>query len=170
MVLINRLMAENFNHFWEKECRDSKKLEETYYNRFIGPLIAAFDDIEAYGFDINKNEYDPHPLLSISELPPANTKNVPSLFGSADAPDGPGDDEAGKIVFDLSFKYGKHRFRGDAFVPVSVTVEKKENDYVFHRVKRDLDSEKKYANTLTKLGLPLRGFRTAVEKHTHFHG
>jgi SNF2 family DNA or RNA helicase len=82
--------------------------------------------------------------------------------------DGPSDDEAGKIVFDLSFKYGKHRFRGDAFGPVSVTVEKKDNDYVFHRVKRNTEAEKKYAQTLIKLGLPLRGFRTAVEKATAF--
>ena len=141
-----------------------KNLEETYYNRFVAPLIASFDDIEAYGFEINKNEYDPHPLLSISELPPANSKEVMTLFESSAHPDGPSHDEAGKIVFDLSFRYGKHKFRGDAFGPVSVTVEKKENDYVFHRVKRNLDAEKKYAQTLIKLGLPLRGFRTAVEK------
>lgn len=143
-----------------------KNLEETYYNRFVAPLIASFDDIEAQGFEINKNEYDPHPLLSISELPPASSKDVPSLFeGSSETPH---DDEAGKIVFDLSFKYGKHRFRGDAFGPVSVTVEKKENDYVFHRVKRNTEAEKKYSQTLIKLGLPLRGFRTAVDKAQAF--
>lgn len=143
-----------------------KNLEETYYNRFVAPLIASFDDIEAQGFEINKNEYDPHPLLSISELPPASSKDVPSLFeGSAESTH---DDEAGKIVFDLSFKYGKHRFRGDAFGPVSVTVEKKENEYVFHRVKRNTEAEKKYSQTLIKLGLPLRGFRTAVDKAQAF--
>jgi SNF2 family DNA or RNA helicase len=89
------------------------------------------------------------------------------LFGNVGS-DGPSDDEAGKIVFDLSFKYGKHRFRGDAFGPVSVTVEKKDNDYVFHRVKRNTEAEKKYSQTLIKLGLPLRGFRTAVEKAQAF--
>jgi len=144
-----------------------KNMEETYYNRFVAPLIASFDDIEAQGFEINKNEYDPHPHLTISELPPASSKEVSTLFGNVDS-DGPSDDEAGKIVFDLSFKYGKHRFRGDAFGPVSVTVEKKDNDYVFHRVKRNTEAEKKYAQTLTKLGLPLRGFRTAVEKAQAF--
>jgi SNF2 family DNA or RNA helicase len=142
-------------------------MEETYYNRFVAPLIASFDDIEAQGFEINKNEYDPHPHLTISELPPASSKEVPTLFGHSSM-EGPSDDEAGKIVFDLSFKYGKHRFRGDAFGPVSVTVEKKDNDYVFHRVKRNTDAEKKYAQTLIKLGLPLRGFRTAVDKAQAF--
>ena len=51
-----------------------KNLEETYYNRFVAPLIASFDDVEVQGFEINKNTYEPHPLLTISELPPANAK------------------------------------------------------------------------------------------------
>ncbi len=141
-----------------------KNLEETYYNRFVAPLIASFDDIEASGFEIAKHEYDPHPLLTIAELPPASSKEVISLFNQNEEHETPANDEAGKIVFDLSFKYGKHRFRGDAFGSVSVTVEKKENDYVFHRVKRNTEGEKKYAQTLIKLGLPLRGFRAAVDK------
>ncbi len=141
-----------------------KNLEETYYNRFVAPLIASFDDIEVQGFEINKSDYDPHPLLSISELPSTNTKESPTLFSDESAPHQQSDDEAGKIVFDLSFKYGKHRFRGEAFGSVSVSLEKKDNDYVFHRVKRNLEAEKKFAQTLIKLGLPLKGFRTAVEK------
>ncbi len=151
----------------KKQVVIPKNLEETYYNKFVAPLIASFDTIEAEGFEILKSEYDPHPLLTISELAPGSSKSDPTLFGQMDS-DGPSDDEAGKIVFDLSFKYGKHRFRGDAFGPVSVTVEKKENDYVFHRVKRNVEGEKKYAATLIKLGLPLRGFRAAVEKAQAF--
>lgn len=139
-----------------------KNLEETYYNRFVAPLIASFDDVEVQGFEINKSEYDPHPLLSLSELVSGTQKEVPSLF-EADS-SGDANDEAGKIVFDLSFKYGKHRFRGDAFGSVSVSLEKKGDDYIFHRVKRNIDGEKKYAQTLVKLGLPLKGFRCAVEK------
>ncbi len=145
-----------------------KNLEETYYNRFVAPLIASFDDIEVQGFEINKSDYDPHPLLSISELPSTNIKETPALFIDGQTPQQQNDDEAGKIVFDLSFKYGKHRFRGDAFGSVSVTLEKKDNDYVFHRVKRNLEAEKKFAQTLIKLGLPLKGFRTAVEKYHAF--
>jgi SNF2 family DNA or RNA helicase len=141
-----------------------KNLEETYYNRFVAPLIASFDDIEASGFEIAKHEYDPHAVLTISELPMANSKSSPNLFGSATDEGTFQDDEAGKIVFDLSFRYGKHRFRGDAFGDVNVTVEKKDNDYIFHRVKRNIESEKKSAQTLIKLGLPIKGFRCAVEK------
>ncbi len=57
-----------------------KSLEEPYYNRFVAPLIASFDDIEASGFEIAKHEYDPHPMLTIAELPPASSKEVIYLF------------------------------------------------------------------------------------------
>lgn len=145
-----------------------RNLEETYYSRFVAPLIASFDDIEAFGFEITKHEFDPHPLLTISELPPATEKSAPSLFDS-NVEEAPADDEAGKIVFDLSFRYGKYKFRGDSFANVNVTLEKKEDDqYVFHRIKRDVDLEKKSAQTLIKLGLPLRGFRCAIDKAQAF--
>jgi len=149
----------------KKEVIVPKKIEENYYNRFIAPLIAAFDEIEASGFEIIKHEDDPHPLLTISELATATTAEVPTLFDQANEQhETPANDEAGKIVFDVSFRYGKHKFRGDAFGNVNVTVEKKDSDYVFHRFKRNIDSEKKYAQTLIKLGLPLRGYRAAIEK------
>lgn len=136
-----------------------RNLEETYYDRFVKPLIASFDEIDAQGFVINKAEYDPHPLLTLSELAAVDTSS--NLFG--ESKEGK-DDESGKIFFDLSFKYGKHKFRGDAFGNVSVTMEKQGDDYVFHRVKRDIEAEKKYAATLVKLGLPLKSFRVAVDK------
>ncbi len=140
-----------------------KNLEETYYTRFIAPLIASFEDIDVEGFEIVKTDYDPHPLLTLSELQTtASASEAPSLFD--EAPKERADDETGKIFFDLSFKYGKHRFRGEAFGTVSVSMEKKESAYVFHRVKRQLEAEKKYAQTLIKLGLPLKGFRVAVDK------
>jgi SNF2 family DNA or RNA helicase len=148
----------------KKQVVIPKNLEETYYNKFVAPLIASFDDIEATGFEIAKHEYDPHPLLTISELPTSSTIEAASLFDDHHENEPAANDEAGKIVFDLSFRYGKYKFKGDAFGNVNVTVEKKDSDYVFHRIKRSIEAEKKYASTLMKLGLPLRGYRTAVEK------
>ena len=145
-----------------------KNVEETYYNRFIAPLIASFDDVDAKGFEINKTNYDPHPVLTLSELNNAQPKAAPSLFengnGNGSAPEEDGSDESGKIVFDLSFKYGKHRFRGDNIGPVNVTMEKQGDEYVFHRVTRKTDEEKKFLHTLQKLGLPTKGFRVAIPK------
>lgn len=141
-----------------------KNLEETYYNRFVAPLIASFDDIDAKGFDIIKAEYDPRPVLTISELP--SVQNNGTLFDSKSSEDK--SDESGKIVFDLSFKYGKHKFQGRNRVPVSVTVEKHDNDYVFHRVQRKAESEKNFLSTLQKLGLPMKDFNVAIAKSEAF--
>jgi SNF2 family DNA or RNA helicase len=71
-------------------------------------------------------------------------------------------------VFDLSFKYGKHRFRGDNIGPVSVTVEKHGNEYIFHRITRHTDIEKNFLHTLQKLGLPMKGYRIAIPKSEAF--
>ncbi|MEX1240927.1 MAG: DEAD/DEAH box helicase [Cyclobacteriaceae bacterium] len=144
-----------------------KNVEETYYNRFIAPLIASFDDVEASGFEINKSTYDPYPVLTLSELHTAQTITAPSLFESGPNTE-EATDETGKIVFDLSFKYGKHRFRGDNIGPVSVTVEKQPEGYIFHRVTRKTDTEKSFLHTLQKLGLPMKGFRVAIPKSEAF--
>ncbi|NJN41476.1 MAG: DEAD/DEAH box helicase [Flammeovirgaceae bacterium] len=152
--------------FTKKNVVIPKNLEETYYNRFVGPLIASFDNIEAHGFDIIKSEFEPHPLLTLSELHQAGSTSSGKILSKKKETSA--DDETGKIVFDLSFKYGKHLFRGDPFSSVSVTVEKRGDDYVFHRVKRDTENEKKFAQTLTKLGLPIKGFRTAINKGQAF--
>ena len=144
-----------------------KNVEETYYNRFIAPLIASFDDVEASGFEINKSTYDPYPVLTLSELHTAQTISAPSLFENGAAPEEP-TDETGKIVFDLSFRYGKHRFRGDNIGPVSVTVEKQSEGYIFHRVTRKTETEKNFLHTLQKLGLPMKGFRIAIPKSEAF--
>ncbi|MEO7987889.1 MAG: DEAD/DEAH box helicase [Chryseolinea sp.] len=145
-----------------------KNVEETYYNRFVAPLIASFDDVEANGFEINKTTYDPHPILTLSELHTSQTEVAPSLF-EAGAPAEDTSDSAGKIVFDLSFRYGKHIFRGDNIGQVSVTLEKQGNDgYVFHRITRHTDEEKSFLHTLQKLGLSTKGFRVAIPKSEAF--
>ncbi len=123
--------------FTKKYVVIPKNVEETYYNRFVAPLIASFDDVEARGFEINKSTYDPHPVLTLSELHTAQSSSARLRFLMIDRSpktEDTGSDEAGKIVFDLSFKYGKHRFRGDNIGPVSVTLEKQGEGYVFHRV------------------------------------
>jgi len=153
--------------FTKKYVVIPRNVEETYYNRFVAPLIASFDDVDARGFEINKSTYDPHPVLTLSELHTAQSSSPISLFDEKPAPDDHSD-EAGKIVFDLSFKYGKHRFRGDNIGPVSVTLEKQGEGYVFHRITRRTDDEKSFLHTLQKLGLPMKGFRIAIPKSEAF--
>ncbi len=154
--------------FTKKYVVIPKNVEETYYNRFVAPLIASFDDVDARGFEINKSTYDPHPVLTLSELHTAQNSQAGSLFDDSLSAKEDHSDEAGKIVFDLSFKYGKHRFRGDNIGPVSVTLEKQGEGYVFHRITRRTEDEKNYLHTLQKLGLPMKGFRIAIPKSEAF--
>jgi SNF2 family DNA or RNA helicase len=153
--------------FTKKYVVIPKNVEETYYNKFVAPLIASFDDVDARGFEINKSTYDPHPVLTLSELHNAQQSAAGSLFDDKPSHEDHSD-EAGKIVFDLSFKYGKHRFRGDNIGPVSVTLEKQGDGYVFHRITRRTEEEKAFLHTLQKLGLPMKGFRIAIPKSEAF--
>lgn len=144
-----------------------RKLEDKYYHRFVAPLIRSFEGVEVSGFEINNTAYEPQPYLDLFELQSNSNADAPDLFGHGPATT-KNTDEHGKIVFDLSFKYGKHRFRGESHDPVNVVMEKKDGSYVFHRVKRNLDAEKTFAGTLTKLGLPLKSFRCAIPKAQAF--
>lgn len=135
-----------------------KNVEETYYNKFVAPLIASFD-VYAKGFEINTEQYDPHPILSFSELA-ANQKN---LF------DGSGNgQESEKLVFELAFQYGPFRFKADNVGKVSVTVEKKEDDYVFHRVQRKLEKERSLIEFLQQSGLALKHSKAVLPKTKAF--
>lgn len=138
-----------------------KNVEETYYNKFVAPLIASFD-VYAKGFEINSEHYDPEPTLTISELQTSNSNM--SLFED----NGAASNEDEKILFELSFKYGPFQFKGDNIGPVSVSVEKKGSDYTFHRVRRKLDHEKQTISFLVESGLPLKGSRVAIPKTKAF--
>ena len=44
-----------------------RKMEETYYEKFVTQIVASFD-VHAKGFTINAEEYQPKPVLTITEL------------------------------------------------------------------------------------------------------
>ncbi|MEP2773278.1 MAG: DEAD/DEAH box helicase [Fulvivirga sp.] len=138
-----------------------RNVEETYYNKFVAPLVASFD-VYAKGFEINSEHYDPKPILTLSELQTAGGNM--SLFDG----NGQANSEDEKILFELSFKYGPFQFKADNIGPVSVSVEKQGNDYTFHRVKRKLADERETINYLVESGLPLKGSRIAIPKTKAF--
>lgn len=171
MVLGNKLYS------FEKEV-DGKKLrpflnkkfiaiprnvEEDYYNKFIAPLIASFD-VYAKGFEINSEYYDPIPLIIFSEL--QQSAPALSLFGLSNG-NGQAEDE-GKMLFDLSFQYGEYKFKADQLSNVSVTVEKNGEDYVFHRINRKIDVERKLMRRFMEKGLEFKNSKCAVPKSTAF--
>ncbi|MEP0366472.1 MAG: DEAD/DEAH box helicase [Cyclobacteriaceae bacterium] len=137
-----------------------KKVEESYYHKFVAPLIASFD-VYAQGFEIKTEKLTPAPVLTFSEL----ASVAPTTLFASNG-DNAATAEADKILFELSFQYGTYSYKADKIKNVSVTLEKQADNYIFHRVKRDSDQEKNIIDNLTKRGLQLKSSRSTLEKNT----
>ncbi len=142
-----------------------RNIEEQYYQRFVVPLIAAYD-VYAKGFEIRSETLAPVPVLTVSEQAVASQRVGASLFGDAPI----AEEEAGqKMAFDLSFQYGQFQFRFDSFAnSANVSVEKMGDDYVFHKIRRDQKVERQKLNALKEVGLDLRSGRLAIDKAQAF--
>ncbi len=137
-----------------------KNVEHTYYEKFVAPLIASFD-VYAKGFEIKSEAMVPTPVLTFSELATAN-QTTGSLFETNNNENG--EDSVSKILFELSFKYGIYSYRADKLNQVSVSIERQNDDYIFHRIKRDSAQEKGFIDTLNKTGLQLKSSRSTLNK------
>ncbi len=137
-----------------------RNVEETYYNKFVAPLIASFD-VYAKGFEINTEKYEPQPLLSFSEVTSVTHPDIAKSNGQES--EGPG-----QLLFELGFKYGPFKFKADNVGDVSVTVEKKGDDYIFHRVQRALRKEKKILDFLKKSGMVFNHSKAVIPKTVAF--
>jgi SNF2 family DNA or RNA helicase len=136
-----------------------KKVEEQYYSKFVTQLVSSFD-VYAVGFDIKVEKSQPKPILCISDLP-SNPKT--DLFGN------PVEEiEEDKIVFDLQFKYGDYTFRSEEKEENNVALEKIGDNYIFHKVIRDVGKEKSYGENLKEIGLPVKSARYSMPKSNAF--
>ncbi len=134
-----------------------KNVEETYYSKFVAPLIASFD-VYAKGFEITSEDHRPQPIIKITGVNTNPTQE--SLFGKSNDID----DGSGFLVMEISFRYGQFIFKAEAPGPISVKMEKRDGDYVFHRVKRNLNFEKNTIKRLVESGMPFRHGRAALPK------
>ena len=141
-----------------------KKVEDTYYRKFIAPLVASFD-VYAKGFDIKTERYQPQPKISISELA-VNTAPSLSLFGNQnDNNNGNGTViEEIKILFDVTFNYNSYNFRADNATEVSVKVENEDDNYTFFRIVRQTREEIRIINLLKGLGLELKNSKCTLSQ------
>lgn len=105
-----------------------KNSEPTYFKKFIGPLIERHN-VYAEGFQIITEQFEARPQLKM-------------VYAWDDT-----------IQLVLSFQYGKYNFLYQSGTKVSVSVENKNDEYVFHRVKRSLQWESTKINLLKELGL-----------------
>lgn len=105
-----------------------KSTEITYFEKFVGPLIEKYH-VYAEGFEIKTEKHDPIAILQVINADNENTQ------------------------FQLIFKYGDNLFTAEEFQKVSVRFEKINDQYVFKRIKRNVDWEEEKLNQLLDLGL-----------------
>ncbi|MTI32205.1 DEAD/DEAH box helicase [Xanthovirga aplysinae] len=138
-----------------------KKVEETYFKKFVAPLVASFD-VYAKGFTIHSESYQAVPQVTFSELVASSS---PQLFDSQVKEQVV---EENKILFELSFLYGDYRFDANQSASTNVYVEKIGEEYIFHKIRRDVDFEKELIDKLQNTGLHFHTSRLTLSKSQAF--
>jgi len=150
-----------------------KNVEDTYYRKFVAPLVASFD-VYAKGFEIKSEQYPPVPLLTFSEVSRSRTKVLELYADNDELHEEPESEDDHQLVFDLCFQYGNFAFKSDGMSPepgrqpASVSVERINDQYIFHKVRRKLDTERKYQHLLRELGLELKLGKALMPKSRAF--
>jgi SNF2 family DNA or RNA helicase len=137
-----------------------RKVEDSWLHKFGAQLIASFD-VYAKGFTINTERYQPKPVLTFTELATI-AQPVLSVFGDEKFEEII--EEESNVLFELLFEYGDYKFKASDASPSSVTIEKTEDSYIFHKVKRALDWEKNKIDTLALSGLKLRNAKVQMTR------
>ncbi|WP_443945632.1 DEAD/DEAH box helicase [Pedobacter sp. AW1-32] len=105
-----------------------KATEATYFEKFVAPLIEKHH-VYAEGFEIRTEQFEAIPVIKVLYV------------------------DGGISQIQLYFKYGEYTFSVENAHKVTVRLEKIGDDYIFHRIKRSADWEKKQFNLLLSLGL-----------------
>lgn len=105
-----------------------KTTEATYFEKFVAPLIEKHH-VYAEGFEIRTEQFEAIPVIKVLYV------------------------DGGLSQIQLYFKYGEYTFPVENAHKVTVRLEKTADNYIFHRIKRSADLEKKQFNLLLSLGL-----------------
>ena len=136
-----------------------QNIEETYYEKFVTPLVASYD-VFAKGFDIQTKRYTPVPILYFSSFESGNQKTLEMAE--------PQEESQIRILFELKFKYGNYQFKSNSEGPVSVKMEKENDTYIFYRIKRDKSFESSSIKYLREINLPLQHSRKSLDQSAAF--
>lgn len=104
------------------------KSEGMYFEKFVKPLIENYD-VYAEGFEIKSEQYRAYPILKINNF----TEN--------------------RLCAGLYLNYGPYQFPYHSVKMVSVSLEKKSDNYIFHRVKRSKVWENHIVQALDQAGI-----------------
>ncbi len=105
-----------------------KTTEATYFEKFVAPLIEKHH-VYAEGFEIRTEQFEAIPVIKVLYV------------------------DGGLSQIQLYFKYGEYTFPVENAHKVTVRLEKTADNYIFHRIKRSAEWEKKQFNLLLSLGL-----------------
>ena len=105
-----------------------KATEATYFEKFVAPLIEKHH-VYAEGFEIRTEQFEAVPIIKVLYV------------------------DGGLSQIQLYFKYGEYTFPVENAFKVTVRLEKTDDNYIFHRIKRSAEWEKKQYNLLLSLGL-----------------
>ena len=146
-----------------------RQVEESYFLRFVAPLVESFD-VHARGFDIRSERYVARPHLTFSDTPTAALveETRPASRRAAEAGGSVATALSDHIHFDLSFRYGDHTVHNSYDKRVCVKLEKQQDNYIFHRLVRNLDREQEFIRELGDRALEVRNGRAVLEKATAF--
>lgn len=125
-----------------------KKVEETYYRNFVTQLVANFN-VYATGFEIKDEHYTPSFILNFKVLDHTNF------------------DEQ-KVLFKLQANYNNFIFDCNGASNSNVTVEKNEDNYTFHKIKRLIDWEDDKIEFFKKLDLHFQEGEALIDKALAF--
>ncbi len=150
-----------------------RSVEDTYYQKFVAPLIEAFE-VHARGFEIKTERYLARPLLTFSDAslaavpvaaparPPGPPRRGRVPLPKPAAPVAPGNE---LVHFGLSFRYGPHEIALSTEQPVSVRLDKTAGSYLFHKLLRSPAQERATVAALHERGLPVAHGHAALPRH-----
>lgn len=139
-----------------------RRLEKMFFDKFVRQLIAAFD-VKPNGFDIHTIQVQPKMQIVFSELATAGTLQSPSLFGNNDDVLVAEADE-GNMLFDISISYLDYKFKTDNLNQVHVTLHEEGDNYIFHKVKRDMVEERILTDLLKQYGMQIKHSKALMPK------
>jgi SNF2 family DNA or RNA helicase len=140
-----------------------RKVEETYYQRFVTQLVESFD-VYAKGFDIQTQRFNLEPKLKFSELAEVTNGNLFSDEGNVTS----AESHAAKILFKINWKYGPYHFDFQRQPKASVKMSKEGEQYTFHKVYRHGDEEVDLIAQLKDMGLELKEGRLTMPRGEAF--
>src|SRR5690606_694802 len=133
LLVFEKLDSKKLTPFFSKDYVSvPRSLEDKYYTGFIRKTIRDYD-VEAKGFHLLIGSEIKQAVLSLEY----NLKYEPCLV--------------------LSFRYGNEQFLPNAAREVAVHFEKKGDDILFKKIKRDKVWEEKVLNHLVAVGLTEKG-------------